>query len=843
MGHVREDLRVAFRRFRHQPGFTAVVVLTLAVGLGANTAIFALVDALLLRSLPVERPEELYRIGDRNACCVNSGLQGSYSLFSYRLMEHLRANADAFVELAAFQAQQGYTVGLRAPGRTRPEALNGQFVAGNYFRMFGVTAAAGRLLVPDDDRPGAQPVVVLSYRTWSRLGLDAGIVGAAVTVNGTAMTVAGITAPAFYGDTLRPDPTGVWIPLAQEPALRGSGSLIERADQDWLYAIGRLRPGASPEQAGTRMTTALQQWLTSQPFLTDRDRGRLAEQHISVTPAGGGVQIVQRQFANPLSWLFLTSAVLLLIATANLANLLLARADRGQAAIRAALGASGGRLMRQAMTEGVVLAATGAVVGLVAAPLVTRALIALAFPTATFVPVNTTPSPSALLFAGALAIVTGLLFTGGPAWAMSRTAPLDALSGVGRGGHARSFVPRRSLVIVQVALSFAMIASAALLATSLDNLERQPLGFSPDERLVVRIDPPAPASDDPQARALFYSRLQQRLQRVAGVASVSYSLYSPMEGDNWSSGISIAGRTSDPARPDSSSWNRVGPGYFDTVGTRVLRGRAIDDRDVPGGRRVTVVNQEFVRQFIPGQDPLGQHVGIGGPSHAQDFEIVGVVDDVKYSNASQPVKPMIFLPGFQAGEYDDESARNVQRRSMMLRAIVVRTAPGTANIEPALRDAIAEVDPTLNVLRVLPMTTQVSVNFRVERLLARLTSLYGLLALALACLGLYGVTTYAVAQRRREIGVRIALGANRADVMRSIVSAPVIETLTGLVIGIPLALATGSAISTQLYGLGGQDPWVLGAAVVVLVVTTALAAIIPAMRAAAVDPVKALRMQ
>ena len=843
MGHLLDDLRVAFRRFRHQPAFTAVVVLTLAIGLGANTAIFALVDALLLRSLPVERPDELYRIGDRNTCCVNSGLQGSYSLFSFRLMEHLRVNADAFVELAAFQAQQAFTVGVRASGRPRPEALNGQFVSGNYFRMFGVGAAAGRVLQPDDDRPGAPPVVVLSYRAWVRLGLDPHIVGTAVTVNGTPMTVAGIAAASFYGDTLRPDPTGVWIPLAQEPAMRGSGSLVERADQDWLYAIGRLRAGAAPEQASTRMTAVLQQWLTSQTFLADRDRSRIAEQRIVVTPAGGGVQVIQRQFASPLSWLFLTSAVLLLIATANLANLLLARADRGQVAIRAALGASAGRLMRQAMTEGIVLAVAGALVGLVVAPLATRALIALAFPTAAFVPVSTTPSPAAMLFAIGLAIVTGLLFTGGPAWAMSRTAPLDALSGVGRSGHARSFVPRRSLVIVQVALSFAMIASAALLATSLDNLERQPLGFMPDERLAMRIDPPVPATDDPEVRALFYSRLQRRLQRVPGVASVSYALYGPMEGDNWSSGISIAGRTSDPARPDSSSWNRVGPGYFDTVGTGVLRGRAIDERDVPGGRRVSVVNQAFVRQFMSDADPLGQHVGIGDASHAQDFEIVGVVDDVKYSNASQPVRPMIFLPGFQSGEYADESARNVQGRSMMLRAIVVRTAPGAANIEPALRSAIADVDPNINVLRVLPMATQVSVNFRVERLLARLTSIYGVLALALACLGLYGVTTYSVAQRTREIGVRMALGADRIAVMRSIVGAPLLETLAGLALGIPLALVTGGAISAQLYGLDGQDPVVLGIAVLVLLVTTAIAATIPAMRAATVDPVRALRMQ
>jgi predicted permease len=392
-----------------------------------------------------------------------------------------------------------------------------------------------------------------------------------------------------------------------------------------------------------------------------------------------------------------------------------------------------------------------------------------------------------------------------------------------------------------VALSFAMIAIAGLLAASLVNLERQPLGFEPDDRLVVRIDPPAPSGDDPRALSLLYSRLQERLRRVPGVADVGAALYSPMEGNNWSSDIAIEGRPRDPARPESSSWNRVMPRYFETVGTPVLRGRAIDDRDVTGARRVAVVSQAFVSRFFAEREPIGRHLGIGDEKHGQDFEIVGVVGDVKYTAASQPVRPMIFLPAFQSGDYADAAARSVQARSMLLRSIVVRTTAAQSTLEPAIREAIGEVDPAINVLRVLPMTTQVSANFRVERLLARLTTLYGLLALALACLGLYGVTSYAVAQRTREIGVRMALGADRAGVVRAIVGAPVAETLAGLAIGVPLALVTGRAIRTQLFGLGGQDPLVLGGAVLILLLTTAVAAAIPAMRAAKLDPVKALR--
>jgi predicted permease len=314
-----------------------------------------------------------------------------------------------------------------------------------------------------------------------------------------------------------------------------------------------------------------------------------------------------------------------------------------------------------------------------------------------------------------------------------------------------------------------------------------------------------------------------------------------MEGNNWSSRITVAGRAIDPARPDNSSWNRVGPRYFDTTGTAVRRGRAIDDRDVPGARRVAVINQAFARQFFGDTDPLGQHLGLGDASHAHDYEVVGVVDDVKYTGANQTVRPMFFLPAFQAAEYTDASAINVQQRSMLLRAIVIRARSDAGPLEPALRQAVAEVDPNINVLRVISMPAQVGANFRIQRLLARLMTLYGVVALALACLGLYGVTAYTVTQRTREIGVRVALGADRGGIMRAIVGAPILQTGVGLALGLPLALLMGQALSSQLFGLGGQDPAVLVAAVVVLLLTTAIAAVVPARRATRIDPARALR--
>jgi predicted permease len=841
VGLLRNDLRLAVRRLRRQPALSAVIVLTLALGLGANTAVFALVDALLLRSLPVERPEELYRLGDTNNCCVNGGLQGRFSLYSTLLFEHLRANVPQIADLAGFQANT-MPLGVRRAGTAVPEAASGQFVTGNYFRTLGVTPAAGRLLQPDDDRPGAPPVVVLSYRTWQRFGLDPSLVGASVIVNRQPMTVVGVTAPAFFGDTFRPDPAGIWIPLAQEPVMNGENALRDRGGQHWLYAIGRLRDASEAPAASAAATLALQQWFSTQPFLDDDDRRELPRQQIVVTPAGGGVPFMQAQYDTSLSIIFAAASVLLLVACANLANLLLARADRGQAAIRTALGASSLRLVRQSITEGILLALLGGVGGVIVAALGTRALLLLAFPQALYVPVATTPSWTTLLFAGALATTAGVLFSAVPAWSMSRAAPRDVLAGSGRTGEARAFVPRRSLVITQVALSLAVIASAGLLARSLANLERQPLGFEAGNRLVMRIEPPL-ATGTPEQLALAYEQLRDRLRQVPGVRNASYALISPMDGNNWSGAMSISGQPAN-AEPAEVSWNRVGPDYFSTVGTQVMRGRALDQRDRPGAPRVAVINEAFAARYFPASDPIGQTVGLGGSDHAGDFQIVGVVDDLTYRQPRQPVAPMVTFPAFQAPDYEDPTTRTFVARSMLLRLVLVHVEPSAGpGLADRLRAAVAELAPDVTVMRVVPLPDQVSVQFRTERLMARLTAIFGLLALALAALGLYSVTTYTVAQRTREIGVRMALGARRGQLLRAVARGAVLETLVGVVLGVGLALAAGRVIRAQLYGLEWSDPRVLALAVGTLVVTAALAAAIPTLRATAIDPARALRAE
>jgi predicted permease len=837
-----DDIRIALRRLRRQPGFALTAILTLALGLGANIAIFTLVYTLLVRSLPVERPEELYRLGETNDCCVNSGLPsgGRFSLFSYQLFRQLHASVGGeFVDLAAFQAMT-QPIGVRRSGGVGI-SLPAQYVSANYFQMFGVKPAAGRLLQPDDDRPDAPPAIVISHRTWSeQFGQDPALVGSTVLVSGKPMTVVGVAEARFFGDTVRPNPAAVWMPLGQEPSLRAPASLVERPDQHWLYALGRVRPGASPDGIGARATASLRQWLTDQSFLSDRSREQIPQQHIVVAPAGGGVPILGTQFAQALTILFITSGLVLLIASANLANLLLARADRGQAAIRAALGASTARLMRQSLVEGLVLALAGGVAAIWIAAAATRMLLTLAFPGAAFVPVEVMPSAVVWLFALGLAAVTGALFSAGPAWAMSRTAPVDALAGVGRSGGVRSFVPRRSLAVVQVALSFVLISGAGLLASSLGQLEQQTLGFDPEARVVVRINPPAITGQTARVIRL-YDEIRTRLLQIPGVSDATYALYSPMEGNNWSSGISIAGRPPGDGQPSGSSWNRVGPRYFEALGTRLLRGRLLDDRDVTGGTQAIVVNDAFRRQFFEDREAIGQRLGIGDASHAADYEIVGVVDDVRYTAPRQPVRPMIFLPAFSTVAYENPTMASVQARSMLFRTIVVRAAAEMGILEPAIRRALAEVDPDLQVLRVLPLAEQVRDNFSIERLMSRLTSAYGLLALMVAAIGLYGVTAFSVAQRTREIGVRMALGADRGRIVRTVMRGPLLQALIGLAIGVPLALAAGQSIASQLYGVESGDPVILGVAVLVLLASMLVAAVTPGLRAASIDPTRALR--
>jgi predicted permease len=839
-----DDVRFATRRLGQQPGFTLVAVLTLSLGLGANTAIFTLIHAVMMRPLPVTRPAELYRLGDSFNCCVNTGLQRDYSLFSYPMFRQFQDELTEFSDLAAFQANPTVTA-MRPPSGGPSISAPAVYVSANYFRLFGVSPAAGRLMEPGDDEAGAAAVMVMSHRTWvEQLGADPDVIGRSFLVNGVAVALAGVTERGFFGETIRANPAGIWLPLGQEPVLRGpAATLVGQPDKDWLYAIGRVRSGAPAAAIGQHATRVLQAFLAAQSFVAEHDREQIADQRVTVASAASGVQQLRGTFGDSLTLLFAMSGLVLLIASANLANLLLARADRAQAAVRAALGASAGRLTRQALAEGLLLALAGCAGALIVAMAATRAIVGLAFPPATVLPIDVVPSLPIVAFSVSLALVTGALFGAAPALASARVNPIEALRGLAREGADRSFVPRRSLVIVQVTLSLVLLTGAGLLAGSLSRLEHQPLGFAEEDRLVVRIDVPPTLASVPERLAAIYDEMQARLRQVPGVERATYSLYSPMEGNNWSSNIAISGRPVDPGQPDGASWNRVGPDYFETLGTRVLRGRGITAGDSAGAPRVAVVNDAFVRTFFEDRDPLSARLGIGDASHADDYQIVGVVEDVKYSGPAQPVRPMAFFPVGQRVEYADPDRAQTQARSTLVRTVELQVAPGAASLEPAIRRAVAGAHPDIAVTGLMPMSVQVAGNFRNNRLLATLAGAYGGLALLLAALGLYGVTSYGVARRTHEIGVRMALGADARRIVTGVLWTALVQAAVGLAIGLPLALLAGRALTAQLYGIDARDPLVLAGAAGVLLITAALAAALPARRASSVNPTQALRAQ
>ena len=842
---LMQDLRYAMRQLRRSPGFAVAAALTLALGIGANTAIFTLIHAVMLRSLPVADPGRLYSLGDDKMCCVTSRAQEDFSEYSYPLYLELRDHLPELSELAAFQAYPT-TLSVRRAGSPAAAAPGlGEFVSSNYFAMFGIAAFAGRSLTPEDDRAASAPVAVMSYQNWhERYGLDPRVLGATFLLAGVPVTVVGVAPPGFFGDTLRSDPPDFWLPLAAEPLLDRGASLLRHADTFWLYSIGRLRPGARPAAVQAHVTAAVRQWLAGQPWLTADDRRSLGKVRVAVTPAGGGVQHLADEYAAGLRLLMAVSALLLLITCANIANLLLARgmAARGQTAVRLALGAARGRIVRQTLTEGILLAALGGIAGLGVAFAGTRAILALAFRGASFVPIDPNPSLAVLAFTALVCLLTGIVFSVVPAAIASRTHPAEPLRGGGRAALAApgsEGLPQRSLVALQATLSLVLLAGAGLLTASLRHLEDQRLGFDTAGRMIAQVDLGL-AGAAPGRLDTVYRELERRLTRLPGVASASLSLYSPMEVMNWSFPVSIEG---EPVvhTGRSPSFDRVSAHYFETIGTRLLRGRTFDERDTPAARRVAVVNQSFARKYLPGQDPLGKHLGLEAASHGRDYEIVGVVEDAKYVNARVPAFPTLFLPLLQDVAYADSQLATTQTRSNYVHSIQLRVAGQPRGLQSAIRRTLADLAPSSTVIRLLTFDEQVKRNFNGERLIARLTTLYGVLALVLACTGLYGVASYAVVRRTREIGLRMALGADRAGVVTMVLRGALRPIALGLLLGVPAALAAGRAIAGQLFGVRGSDPAILSAAVLALAVCALFAAWLPARRSAAIEPMAALR--
>ena len=542
-------LRYAIRQLWYSPVFTGAAILTLALGIGGTTAIFTLIHAVMLRSLPVADPASLYRIGDGDDCCVEGGPQDRWGMFSFPLYERLKAETPEFEQVAAFQAG-GARLSVRREGPGKNDAaatpLRSEFVTGNYFLTFGVGAFGGRMLAPDDDTPSAAPVAVLSYHVWQGFyGSDTSVVGSTFVVEGHPFTVIGVAPPGFFGETLRGDPPDLWIPMQQEPLIDGDSALLHQRISAWLRVIGRLRPGASVDGMAPRLTGILRQWMrydSGYPsnWMPDVIR-MLPQQVIDVVPAGAGVGVMKEQYGRSLQILLAVCGLVLLIACANVANLLLVRAvaRRTQTALRLAIGATRMQIVAQALAESVVLALAGGVAGLLVAMAAARLLLALAFTNTKFLPISTWPSPLVLLFAFGLALLTGVIFGAVPAWLATRTNPVDALRGSGRGTSAHSSLTRTALLIVQATLSVVLVAGATMLARSLNKLERQDFGYQVQGRVVVSLNPP-PAGYAPPKLMAVYRELEDRLDRLPGVQGSGLALYNPLT-NNWGELILVAG--------------------------------------------------------------------------------------------------------------------------------------------------------------------------------------------------------------------------------------------------------------------------------------------------------------
>jgi predicted permease len=562
-------------------------------------------------------------------------------------------------------------------------------------------------------------------------------------------------------------------------------------------------------------------------------------------PSAGGVGQMARDTEKGLRLLMVLSGLVLLIACANIANLLLARgaARKLQTSVRLALGARRARLIRQLLTESILLAIIGGAAGLVVAYLGTRSILAIAFRGSEFIPIDPHPSMPVMLFSFVLALVTGVVFGVAPAWITSHGDPAEALRGSSRSTTHSASLPQKLLVVVQAALSLVLVAGAVLMVQSLRKLEHQNFGFQSDERYIVHVEHVFTGLP-PEQLAGRYRELEQKMRSIPGVITVSYSLYSPLGGDNWNTSVYLPGRVHISGEGgDYSSWLRVGPDYFPTIGTRLLRGRIINEQDTPTSMRVAVVNERFAKKFFNNEDPVGKHFGSNDPKHTSDFEIIGVVEDAKYQDTHGEAHPTFFLPYLQNVQYDEPSLVSGQVASQRIQTIELHVAGKPENLESTVRRELASLDQDLTVIRMTSFGEQVSEAFNQERLLARLTTLFGLLALALASIGLYGVTAYSVERRTREIGVRVAVGATRADVVRIVLNGAFRPVAIGLAIGIPLALLSGRLISSQLFEVKGHDPVALFVAALMLALCALVAGLVPAKRAASIEPMQALRTE
>jgi len=815
-----QDLRYAVRVLAKDRGFTAVAVLTLALGIGANTAIFGLIDAVMLKSLPVERPGELLQ--------VKMGEEGT--VFTNPIWEQLRDRQDVFSGIFAYGDDR---FNLSPGGEAR--YVHGAWVSGQFFQALGIQPAAGRLLTKADDGRGCPATAVLSYDFWqNEYAGSPAAVGRRLTVEGQPFQIVGVAAQGFSGLAVG-QPMGIYVPICSEAIVHGKESWLERRSTWWLMVIGRPAAGMSAQQAEARL-----QVIAPEIFKSTLPTGWQVEElkayerrTFDTLPAAGGISDLRGRYSNALLALMGVVGAVLLIACANVANLILARASvrRREIAIRLALGAGRGRLIRQLLTESILLSLSGGALGMLLAQWGSHLVVRLLSTDGSAVSLSLPVDWRMLAFTAAVSIGTALLFGLAPAWLSTRVQPSAAMKCGGRGiadGHSR-FSFGGALVIAQVALSLALVVCAGLMLGTFRKLTTMDPGFRHEQVLLATVD--LRNAHYPEAqRRIVYSQVLERLRVLPGVRSASSSDITPISGMGWNGLIVLQGAARKGQGVPLVFFNQVSDRFFETMGTPVLAGRDFNDRDTPSSTRVVIVNETLARKFFGEANPLGRSFRVqDGATLEAPLEIVGLVRDAKYGTLREETRPIAYFPGSQATGSGRESYN-----------FELRSAAAANDLVPGLRAAVAEVNPNV-VIECKTLSLQLEESLTKERLLAALSGLFGGLALLLAMIGLYGVMSYNVTRRQNEIGIRIALGAGQGTVRTMVLRDVAILVALGLSAGIGLSLAGGRLVESFLFGIKASDPAALAGAVVLLAVVAAFAGYLPARRASRVDPMVALR--
>ncbi len=844
------DLRFALRQLRKSPVFATVAILSLALGIGANTAVFSVMNAVMLEKLPVRNPDELVlfnwlaeeNVGPPSSSGWQQREPGSKRMtstsFSFPTFEAFQKQPGDLAEVFAFAPMGSINVAVDGAAELTSGA---QLVSGTYHTGLGVTAAAGRLLTLDDDVPSSNPVAVISYRYWQRrFGGEASTIGKAITVNNVPVTIVGVTAPSFNGAMQVGEVVDITLPLAHEKALARSPWDARKGDNWWLRIMGRLRPGATREQARAQLEGVFHASardfirMSTLPGAPAVDPAKIPLPLLRAVPGAQGLYEARQNYEKSLRLLMGLVGLVLLVACANVANLLLARgaARRREIAVRLALGASRSRLIRQLLAESVLLSGLGAALGLVFAYWGAQALLAMKPFGSSALTLETPLDARVLAFSSLAALLTGLIFGLAPALRATRLNLTAEFQGGARtlGAGSRSALAQ-SLMVIQVALSLVLLVGAGLFIQTLRNLQNVDVGFNREHLLLFSANAAANGANAPQAHAL-YERLRTRFSELPGVTRASFSRVAPLSQSNWTSSVTVPGYVQ-TAIYDSVQMNAVGPDYLATLELPLLRGRDFTVRDNTADQpKVAIVNQAFGKKYFGTEDIVGRHFSTGRDSNLTDFEIVGLIRDAQYSNVKSAPKPTALLPYAHLNPSSAGSA-----------AFLLRYSGSEAALTAALRTAAREIDAGLPLTNIRTQTQQIDRLFTQEKLFAHLCTVFGALALALAAVGLYGLMSYAVLRRTGEIGLRMALGALPGGVLWMVLRESLTLVVLGVLIGIGAAWAATQSISSLLFGLSPTDPAAYALGSVLLLTVALLAASLPARRAARTDPMQALRTE